>query len=248
MNMSYTIQTLIHHNFFGDPVELEPVDDFHLLGFNIDLQQRTITYMQPSQPWKIRDSTTAGSQRLALSGLQSRLHTIRKYTFPPSSAEAAAAELVRLYVQKGHNHHACHRFLKKRRSRRLVCVHPWTKGFVQPIHLPLVPPPIHKQGRQARYTYLTQRSSGVSRDGWTDHPPVPAEFSTRCHPTLPRFDSWFFMFPPLNRFLSHFQQPRSFAACRRSQGKQPLFKHLQFSRTFRHAVPPPSFSTWELSH
>ena len=28
--------------------------------------------------------------------------------------------------------------------------------------------------RQARYTYLTQRSSGVSRDGWTDHPPVPA--------------------------------------------------------------------------
>ena len=31
-----------------------------------------------------------------------------------------------------------------------------------------------KQGRQARYTYLTQRSSGVSRDGWTDHPPAPA--------------------------------------------------------------------------
>ena len=95
------IQTLIHHNFFGDPVELEPVEDFHLLGFNIDLPQRTITYMQPSQPWKIRDSTTAGSQRLALSGLQSRLHTIRKYTFPPSSADAAAAELVNLYVQKG---------------------------------------------------------------------------------------------------------------------------------------------------
>ena len=107
------IQTLIHHNFFGDPVELEPVEDFHLLGFNIDLPQRTITYMQPSQPWKIRDSTTAGSQRLALSGLQSRLHTIRKYTFPPSSADAAAAELVNLYVQKGHNYHACHRFLKK---------------------------------------------------------------------------------------------------------------------------------------
>ena len=60
------IQTLIHHNFFGDPVELEPVDDFHLLGFNIDLQQRTITYIQPLQPWKIRDATSAGSHRLAL--------------------------------------------------------------------------------------------------------------------------------------------------------------------------------------
>ena len=118
----YVDNRFIHHNFFGDPVELEPVEDFHLLGFNIDLPQRTITYMQPSQPWKIRDSTTAGSQRLALSGLQSRLHTIRKYTFPPSSAEAAAAELVRLYVQKGHNHHACHRFVKKRRRRRPLCV------------------------------------------------------------------------------------------------------------------------------
>ena len=39
------IQTLIHSNFFGDPVELETVDDFHLLGFNIDLPQRTVTYI-----------------------------------------------------------------------------------------------------------------------------------------------------------------------------------------------------------
>ena len=69
-----------------------------------------------------------------------------------------------------------------------VCVHPWTKGFVQPIHLPRVPPPIHKQGRQARYTYLTQRSSGVSRDGWTDHPPVPASTVEQAVPIL-LFDS-----------------------------------------------------------
>ena len=107
----------------------EPVEDFHLLGFNIDLPQRTITYMQPSQPWKIRDPTTAGSQRLALSGLQSRLHTIRKYAFPPSSAEAAAAELVRLYVQKGHNHHACHRFLKKAPKTAICVCPPLDKGF-----------------------------------------------------------------------------------------------------------------------
>ena len=121
--------TNISFNFFGDPVELEPVEDFHLLGFNIDLPQRTITYMQPSQPWKIRDSTTAGSQRLALSGLQSRLHTIRKYTFPPSSAEAAAAELVNLYVQKGHNYHACHRFLKKAPNAATCVCPPLDEGF-----------------------------------------------------------------------------------------------------------------------
>lgn len=42
-------QTLIHDDFFGDPVELETVEDFHLLGFNIDLTTRTITYIQPTQ-------------------------------------------------------------------------------------------------------------------------------------------------------------------------------------------------------
>ena len=31
---------------------------------------------------------------------------------------------------------------------------------------------------------------------------VPAEFSTSCHPTFPRFDSWSFMILPPNRFPS----------------------------------------------
>ena len=117
------IQTLIHNNFFGDPVELETVDDFHLLGFNIDLQQRTITYIQPTQPWKIRDHASAGSQRLALSGLASRLHSIYTYTFPPHNATAAAEALVHLYAQKGHDLHACRRFLRKkvRFLHRLDC-------------------------------------------------------------------------------------------------------------------------------
>ena len=61
-----SIQTLIHHDFFGDPVELETAEDSHLLGFNIDLTNRTITYIQPTQPWKNRDPTSAGSQRLTL--------------------------------------------------------------------------------------------------------------------------------------------------------------------------------------
>ena len=117
------------------------MEDFHLLGFNIDLQQRTITYIQPTQPWKIRDHTSAGSQRLALSGLASRLHSIYTYTFPPNNATAAAEALVNLYAQKGHDLHACRRFLREKRSvfHRLisapitaccVCVsHPGSKGF-----------------------------------------------------------------------------------------------------------------------
>ena len=158
------IQTLIHHNFFGDPVELEPVDDFHLLGFNIDLQQRTITYIQPSQPWKIRDATTAESQRLALSGLQSRLHTIQKRTQPNC--------LQPIFERK------------KRRSRRSVCVNPWAKGSPpRPF-----PPQFYTQGHTASMTYRVQRSCGHGWEGKADHLPVPA-FNTltpMVHPAAVR--------------------------------------------------------------
>ena len=34
----------VTHTFFGNPVELEPVDAMHLLGFDVNLGQRTITY------------------------------------------------------------------------------------------------------------------------------------------------------------------------------------------------------------
>ena len=36
--------------------------------------------------------------------------------------QAAVAELVRPYVQKGHNHHACHRFLKNSAEDGDLCV------------------------------------------------------------------------------------------------------------------------------
>ena len=141
------ILTLIRHDFFGDPIELEAVEDNHLLGFNIELTNRTITYMQPTQSWKIRDPTSAGSKRLTLSGLASRLHTMYKYTFPPTAADAAADDyLVKLYIHKGHAAIDCKRFLKSRKStlcavrsrpstgltapfRPLVCVRPRPKWF-----------------------------------------------------------------------------------------------------------------------
>ena len=94
------IQTLIHPDFYGNPVELEPVEDMHLLGFDVDLRQRTISYIPPDASWKIRDYASAGSTRLRLSGLQSRAHLIRKYTYPSSAVERALAQLADLYVKK----------------------------------------------------------------------------------------------------------------------------------------------------
>ena len=103
------IHTLVHPDFYGNPVELEPVEDMHLLGFDVDLRQRTITYIPPDAPWKIRDQASAGSTRLRLSGFHSRAHLIRKYTYPSSAVERALAQLATLYVKKGHDLHSCRR-------------------------------------------------------------------------------------------------------------------------------------------
>ena len=46
---------------------------------------------------------SAGSQRLRLSGLTSRAHLIRNYTYPTSAADRALAHLAHLYAQKGHD-------------------------------------------------------------------------------------------------------------------------------------------------
>ena len=100
-------RTLIHPDFYGNPVQLEPVEDMHLLGFDVDLHQRTISYIPPDAPWKIRDYASAGSTRLRLSGLHSRAHLIRKYTYPSLAVERA------LYVQKGHDLRSCRQALQK---------------------------------------------------------------------------------------------------------------------------------------
>ena len=54
-------------------------------------------------PARIRDCVSAGSLRLRLSGLKSRAHLIRKYTYPPDLVFASLSQLGTLYVQKGFN-------------------------------------------------------------------------------------------------------------------------------------------------
>ena len=58
-----------------------------LLGFYVDVSERTII--------------SAGTLRLHLSGLKSRAHLIRKYSFPSCQAQSSLHALSRLYVQKG---------------------------------------------------------------------------------------------------------------------------------------------------
>ena len=87
-------------DFYGSPVELELVEDNLLLGFYVDVFGRTIIYKLPDI-CQIRGNVSAGTLRLRLSGLKSRAHLIRKYSFPSCQAQSSLHELARLYLQKG---------------------------------------------------------------------------------------------------------------------------------------------------
>lgn len=89
-------------DFYGSPVELECVTDDSLLGFRVDAAQRRCIYIQPNSR-QIRDLASAGSLRLRLSGLLSRSHLIRKYTYPKSAVNGSLHQLADLYVQKGYD-------------------------------------------------------------------------------------------------------------------------------------------------
>ena len=74
-------------DFYGSPVELELVADNFTSRLLCWCSERTII--------------SAGTLRLRLSGLKSRAHLIRKYSFPSCQAQSSLHALSRLYVQKG---------------------------------------------------------------------------------------------------------------------------------------------------
>ena len=53
-------QTPAQEDFYEHPVELETVTTNELLGFLVDSQNRTVTYILP-KPWQVRDCASAGS-------------------------------------------------------------------------------------------------------------------------------------------------------------------------------------------
>ena len=69
-----------------------------------------------------------------------------------TTADAAATELVKLYVQKGHNPIACSRFLKRKSADYgdLCVSNPVPKGSPPPSQSPL----FHKQGATAPFISL----------------------------------------------------------------------------------------------
>ena len=111
------LQVLADPLFYQAPVELETVDDHLMLGFKVDHVQCTIRFQIP-ELWKIRDRFSSGSLRLRLSGLKSRAHVIKKYTYPSEYVEQDVACLFHLYVRKGFTYEDCTRAV---RSKSLLC-------------------------------------------------------------------------------------------------------------------------------
>ena len=183
---SLPIATLAHPELYGHPVEIEAVEDDHLLGFFINPQTRKITFQLPTHPWQIRDNHSAGSHRLRLSGLQSRHHTLQHYTYPPELASTSAQALVQLYATKGHSPvhcaaapqpsrrkkdlqccclltvHCCTLSFQLRRFRQVVCVcvKPRLQGRYLPATYYLSTPhvQIHRRGTGHSVTHPVQRS------------------------------------------------------------------------------------------
>ena len=101
------MQVFAHKHFYQLPVELEDVGTQELLGFDVDANKRRITYPQPEQLWKIRESTSAGSWHLRLSGLRKRAVLISRYSWPPSDRRRQILQIVDKYVEKGFSKARC---------------------------------------------------------------------------------------------------------------------------------------------
>eukprot|EP00438_Fugacium_kawagutii_P032670 Skav216066 [mRNA] locus=scaffold2261:170570:172063:- [translate_table: standard] len=95
------LRTFAELDFYGLPVELEKVTDDSLLGFSVNVEQRSCQYQLPNLR-QIRDLESAGSLRLRMSGLLSRAHLIRQYTYPRSQITPTLHSLAELYIAKGY--------------------------------------------------------------------------------------------------------------------------------------------------
>ena len=99
--------------FYQHPVELETVPDDHFLGFRISIAPPSITYIVPTEDWQFRSSWSAGRTEVILSGCESRLHSIFRYTWPRKLLQESVLQLRRAYVSRGFNTSAIDKIIQK---------------------------------------------------------------------------------------------------------------------------------------
>lgn len=102
LRIGLAFQAFSKLDFYDDPVLLENVpDDTDLLGFHLDISQRSTTYIVRSNPWDYRTPHSAGSTRLTLGGLRARACIIRNQTWSTSKIIPTLQLLRRKYHSLG---------------------------------------------------------------------------------------------------------------------------------------------------
>eukprot|EP00439_Symbiodinium_sp_Y106_P001653 s1990_g1.t1 len=99
------VQQLASLHFYKKPVQLEDENCDDFLGFNINANNRQVTYNLRPEAWRYRLPQAAGSMRLRLSGYHSRKHLIRSIAYPAEIAAQQAADLDNLYCTLGFEDH-----------------------------------------------------------------------------------------------------------------------------------------------
>ena len=94
-------QVITDLNFYKHPVELEMVGDNHFLGFEVSLHPPSIVYIQPKENWQFRSTSSAGSPSTNLSGFESRLHAIFRYSWPRNQVYKSVSQLRHSYFTRG---------------------------------------------------------------------------------------------------------------------------------------------------
>ncbi len=94
-------RALLDLDFYQPPVELASCDFNIYLGFALIVPAGTFTDVIPPHPGQYRSSKSAGSLRLQLSGLRSRLHLIFAGTWLKAEALRSARLLLQKYKEKG---------------------------------------------------------------------------------------------------------------------------------------------------
>ena len=99
--------------FYSSPILLEEVVSNEFLGFNVDWENRTITFLQPAMLSKLRSVQSAGSMRYSMAGFQSRALLIARFVRPRCLIPAQIADMFQQYRWKGF---ACQDFVENLRS------------------------------------------------------------------------------------------------------------------------------------
>ena len=86
-------------DFYTKPIQLEIVPDSHVLGYQLQVNPPAMTYMLPSEAWQIRSPRSATPMMHMVSAFSSRVHIIKRGTFPPSARFQMYRQLVALHIR-----------------------------------------------------------------------------------------------------------------------------------------------------